>query len=369
VGEDGMTTIAPNDPNILYSPYTWLVTAQMAKTINAGAYLRVAFTGTPGTLTATFDVSAGNYSPRVAIRYDGGPWQETQVAGSSVPIALTQTIPADANLFNTWGTHVVEIMMIASSEGVDRWASQLNALKFTGLVADVAVATKPVRARPLYGFLIGDSIAEGVRALNVTATGDQRRNDNRLAWTGPLRELLGAEIGVAGFGGVGVAGSGSGGVPQFSDSVPYLWSGQPRNLAVPQAPDFVVAHIGTNDGSKTDAAVTAGATALMNYLIANTPKKTAILVLPGWLQTKAAAIQAGIAASLNPGRVQFVDTTGWWNAADSADGLHPYGYSNVTDLAPRLAAIIRSAVVAKANAGGIVLYRTDAGQWVESLAS
>jgi hypothetical protein len=213
VGEDGMTTIAPNDPNILYSPYTWLVTAQMAKTINAGAYLRVAFTGTPGTLTATFDVSAGNYSPRVAIRYDGGPWQETQVAGSSVPIALTQTIPADANLFNTWGTHVVEIMMIASSEGVDRWASQLNALKFTGLVADVAVATKPVRARPLYGFLIGDSIAEGVRALNVTATGDQRRNDNRLAWTGPLRELLGAEIGVAGFGGVGVAGSGSGGVP------------------------------------------------------------------------------------------------------------------------------------------------------------
>lgn len=361
-----MTTIVPNDSNIAYSPYTWLVTAQMAKTINAGAYLRVAFTGTPTTLTATFDVSAGNYSPRVAIRYDGGPWQESQVAGTSVSIALALTSPADPNIYDTWGTHVVEIMLIASSEGVDRWASQLNALKFTGLVADVPVATQPIRRRPLYGFLIGDSIAEGVRVLNITAGGDQRRNDNRLAWTGPLRDLLGAEIGVAGFGGVAVAGPGSGGVPQFSDNVPYLWSGQPRDLTSPQAPDFVVAHIGTNDSAKTDAAVTAGATALMNYLIANTPPRTVILVLAGWLQTKMVAIRAGIAASSAPDRIQFVDTTGWWSAADSGDGLHPYGYANVTDLAPRLAAVIHAALVGKSSATGTVFYRDGTGQWVPS---
>jgi hypothetical protein len=366
VGEDRVSTIAPNDPNIAYSPYTWLVTSQMAKTINAGAYLRVAFTGTPATLAATFDVSAGNYSPRVAIRYDGGPWQESQVASASVSIALTQTIPADTNIYNTWGTHVVEIVFIASSEGVERWTTQMNALKFTGLVADVTVTTKPLRRRPLYGFLIGDSITEGVRVLNMTASGDQRRNDNRLAWSGPMRELLGAEVGVAGFGGVAIAGPGSGSVPQFSDNVPYLWSGQARDLTSPQAPDFVVAHIGTNDGSKTDAAVTAGTTALLNYLIANTPARTAILVLPGWLQTKASAILAGIAGSSTPSRVQFVDTTGWWSSSDASDGLHPYGYVNVTDLAPRLAATIRSALVAKASNPGSVFYRDTTGQWVAS---
>lgn len=359
-----MSVITANDPNILYSPYTWLVTEAYAKTINAGAYLRIAFTGTPTTLTANFDMT-GVVSPRLAIRYDGGPWQDAAIS-ASMTVNLAQS--TDPTVVNMWSTHLVEIMFVASSEGVNRWTNQVNAVKFTSITADVDIVTVPVRPKPLYGFVLGDSIAEGVRTLAISETGNQKANDNRFAWTGPLKDAVGAELGTAGFGAVGIVGSGSGSVPPFAQNVPYLWSGQPRDLSSPQAPDFIVAHIGTNDGSKADTDVTNGTRDLLNYLIASTPSKTAILVLAGWLQRKAAAIRSGIAVCSDPSRIQFVDTTGWWDPADSSDNLHPYGYANVTNLVPRLAAAVNAAVLAKQTTGtSSTLYLDAAGQWKPAL--
>lgn len=337
MGED-LSTIAPNDQNIAYSPYTWEVVGT-AKTINAGAYFRVAFTGTPSTLIATFNTSNMPASAsRVGFRVDGGNWQDFAVA-ASIPLAV--------NAGNTWGTHVVEMVVISTTETAVRWgAPQATAVIFTGLTADVAVTTRMARRRSLYGLAVGDSIAEGVRTLNMTAPLDTNRNDSRNAWAYPLADLLGAEIGVVGFGGQGISKTGSGGVPKFSDAAPSLFAGTARSLATPQPPDFIIAHLGTNDAASADATVTADTASLLNYWIGATPSATKIFVMAGWAQTKAAAIQSGIAASSAPSRVVYINTTGWWSAADSSDSLHPYGYVNTIDLAPRLAAAVRPYITA-----------------------
>lgn len=329
-----MTTIAPTDANILFSPYTWLVGAT-AKTINAGAYLRVAFSGNPTTLAATFDVTnqPALSKSRVGFRVDHGPWQDYTVA-ASVPLTLATG--------NTWASHTVEMVVIATTETAVRWtAPQPTAVVFTGLVADVAVTTRATRARPLYGLCLGDSITEGVRTLNSTATYDVDRNDSRTAWAYPLTDLLGAEIGVVGFGATGISSTGAGGVLKFPLSAPWLFSGVARSLAIPRQPDFIVAHIGTNDGGAADATVTADTTTLLNDWIAATTA-TRIFVLAGWNQVKSAAIQAGIAACTSPTRVTFINTTGWWGSTADGDGaLHPSGYINITDMAPRLAATLK----------------------------
>lgn len=324
-----MTTIAASDSKILYSPYTWGVAGGAACTIDAGAYFTIAFTGTPTTApTLGFDVSAlAAPFPRIAVQVDGGAPVVQDVAAS---------VPAPIPAGPTWGKHVIRVTVVATSETLPRWGGTSTQVRFTGLTADATITSATVRARAGRLLLIGDSILEGVRTLNMTATRDTDRNDSRLSWGLPLADALGMEAGCVGFGAVGISKSGSGGVPRFADNIPYLWSGVARDLSA--GPTAVVCHIGTNDNSSTDAEVTADTKRLLDYLIANTA--CPIIVMPGWLQRKASAIQAGIAASTAPTRATFVDTTGWWSTADAADSLHPYGYVNVIDLVPRLAARI-----------------------------
>lgn len=350
-----MSTIAPNDPKLLYSPYNWLVTAGAAKTANAGAYIRAGISGGPTSLTATFDVSNMNEDPsHVGIRIDGGSWVIAPVAAS-----ITIPIPAD----NTWGTHFVELVMVSARTGGVRWAApQDTAIVFTGFTSPSTISTTAVRPRPLHGLIIGDSITEGIKTRTGT-TGAAASGSSLLAWAHPLGDMLGAEIGVAGWSGQGIVNGGGGGVPNFANAIPFLWQGQARPISAPKAPDFVACHIGTNDSSQTDAAVTAGARDLLNYLLANTPASCPVIVFPGWLQTKKEAIAAAIASSSAPARVTMVDTTGWWSPADSSDSLHPYGYINLSELAPRAATAIRGVLGAGgAAAVSNIFRRSPSGQ-------
>lgn len=351
-----MTTIEAADSNVLYSPYTWQVGSSYAKTIDAGAYLTVTFDGTPGVLSALFDMSLNPTNPgRVGFRVDGGPWQDSPIA-ASVPLTL------DPGL--TWGTHTVEMVFYAHSQAADRWINQVTACRFAGISADSTITSRPTRPRSLYGLLVGDSIAEGIQTRNLDLTGSETaRFDARLAWAYPLRDLLGAEVGVVGFGAVGLTRNGNGNVPRIPDSVPYLWDGTARNLSTPQVPDFIAMHIGTNDTAATDAEVTTETARTLNGWLASTPETTKVFVIGNWLQRKIEAIQAGITASTAPSRIVFIDTTGWWSTADASDGVHPYGYVNITDLAPRLAATMRPEIEGTGGDGFIpnVFYKSPSG--------
>lgn len=321
-----MSTISADNADIQYSPYTWGISGGQARTINAGAYFRIAFTGTPTTApTLGFDVSTLVAPlPRIAVSVDGGPAVEHEIAAS---------IPAPVPAGNSWGVHTIEVTVVATTETQSRWPGIATQVRFTGLTADVTITSRAIRARAGRVLAVGDSIAEGVRTLNKDATDDTDRNDARQGWAYLLGDALGMEVGVVGFGGVGIAKGGSGNVPRFADSVPYLWSGVSRDLTA--EPSVIVAHIGTNDGALADADVTTDTTRLLDEWITTTAAP--IVVLPGWLQRKAGAIQAGIAACSDPARVTYVDTTGWWATSDASDSLHPYGYINEIDLVPRLA--------------------------------
>jgi lysophospholipase L1-like esterase len=324
--------IAPNDLNILYSPYNWLVSSTAAKSINPGAYFKCLLTGSPTSITLGFDLT--NIStplPQISYRIDGGPWVSQEVA-ASVVVAIPSS--------NTWTKHLVEVRFKSMTETVNRWNSPQNtALVFTGITVAPAtgVATASIRKRKLTIAAFGDSITEGVRVLSSTATKGTDGNDSAQSWSGPLADLMGAELGNIGFGGTGLSKSGSGNVPATGTSYNLLWAGQARSFAV--VPDLIVINIGHNDQS-TDT--TAAGTAFLNGLLAATPSTTKIAVVQPWSGRQATYLKAAIAACSTPSRVTYIDTTGWWSTADAPDAVHPYGYVNLADLAPRLALALRA---------------------------
>lgn len=324
--------IPATDANVLYSPYNWYA----GKTICSGAYLRAELSGSFTALKARFDVSNMPATvSQVEFIVDG--------VSQRVPVAAEVTLPIPAG--NSWTKHNVQMTVVATTESANRWAAPQNtAVVFLGFSANAPVTALPVRARALYGVAVGDSIAEGVRTLALTAADDVSRNDARAAWALPLAGALGAELGVIGFGAVGVTRAGSGAVPKFSDLLPSLWSGRARSWSTPQVPDFVAFHVGTNDSAATDADALAGMLATLEVVLAATPVTTKLVVFPNWLLRKATPIRQACETCSDPGRVTYVDTTGWWSTSDASDGVHPYGYVNVADLVPRMAGAIREAL-------------------------
>lgn len=327
--------ILPNDPGLLYSPGVWDVTAARAKTINSGAAFRTLIVGGATSVALQFDVS-GNDTPlsQIMARVDRGPW-------AVAPLAATVNVPMPAG--NAWGKHLLEFMVKSTTESKSRWSPQLTAISFTGIVTTpTACSATSVQARPLRGLVFGDSITEGVASLSRNNVNDTDQHDASVAWSHLLGEMLGAEVGVIGFGATGFGATGSGGVPPIGTSYSLLWGGGPaRSFA---GLDFIVINEGTNDGSSN---TTAPCTALLNALLAASSAR--IFVMRPLNGAQAANLQAGIAACSSSGRVSYIDTNGWWSGSDSADGLHPYGYASLTSIAPRLAAAIRPALGGTVN--------------------
>jgi lysophospholipase L1-like esterase len=93
----------------------------------------------------------------------------------------------------------------------------------------------------------GDSITEGVLALGGSQKFDTDHNDASVVYSYVLGGLLGAEIGVIGFGYNALTHPGSGGVAPLGQAWNQLWDGVPRNFSTPK-PDLIVLNEGTNDG-------------------------------------------------------------------------------------------------------------------------
>lgn len=306
--------IASNDAGILYSPYTWDVTAVRAKTINAGAYFRTIITGSPSSVVLNFDMT-GVTSPVPKIT-----WEIDGVGSATVDVAATVTVTLPTT--NTWGKHTLKVTVEATSETVDRWNAQASAVQFTGITT-TGTATAPT-ARPLKALILGDSITEGVRALNMNAATDTARNSSRNAWSTHLGGVLDAEVGVVGFGSTGISQGGSGGTPALSGFWNTQWASGPSRGVAGSPPDYVVINMGTNDPDATD--ITAGYTAVLNSIHVAAPNALIFCLLP-FEGSHAAHIQAARAAASDPARCIYVNTTGWWSSADGSDGLHLYGYT------------------------------------------
>ena len=280
-----------------------------------------------------FDVSA-NRAPlsEVYTRVDGfeagSPWRRAVASPVIEPV-----VPAD-----TVGLafHLLELVVKSTSEEVNRWHAPSNtAVVFTGLTLAAGARVAAPRARRRRALILGDSITEGVRAINDTAAHDTDRNDAMMCWSWAVGQGLPVEFGIVGFGGAGLTHGGSGGVPALGESIGLVMAGAARRLE--PAPDLVVLNYGTNDRLAAPAAVEAAMRRVLGGLLAATPGGTAVAVLRPFNGTQAAALQQAVTAVGSP-RVTWVDTAGIYDPAFGSDtgGLHPSGPNHLGRIAPPL---------------------------------
>merc|ERR1711935_498235 len=124
-------------------------------------------------------------------------------------------------------------------------------------------------------------------------------------------------------------GDGSGGVPPLITSYNQLWSGEPRSFD-PQ-PDLIIYNEGTNDGGD----ISTDFTAVVKAVQAAAPKAKQLLLLPFNLGHK--EIAKVVTDMAQPDQIYFGDTTGFY---DQSDGLHPFGYAHITQIAPKMAGLV-----------------------------
>lgn len=330
VGVVSNNALTANVAGVLFSPYNWDIQTSTAKTINAGAYFKTVFGGT--TCVLNFDTT-GLVAPlpQISYRVDRhGAWTTVPVAAS-----VTITIPADTADYAAKGGHLLEVLVKSMTETQARWSTQATAVKLTGIILDTGKTIVAPPSLPLKAIFYGDSITEGVRTVNSTATDDTDRNDAAQCWSLEVARILGAEAGNVGFGATGFNQGGSGGVPSLPNSYNYLYSGVARSFST--APDLIVLMEGTNDSGD----VTANATAVLNGLLAATSSSTKIIVLQPFNGGHGSQLQAAIAACTTPARCTYVATTGFFTPANSSDSLHPYGTENIVHIAPQVADAVR----------------------------
>ena len=366
--------IAPNNAALVYSPANWNATALSAITINGGARMRTTFTGASCALN--FDLSKMVAAAQSKIRYriDGehNPWNYVTLTSGNATV--TCAMPSD---MTAYPRHQLELEVVSTTEFVapagtagQRWdpTSAANAaVVFTGLTLASGGAVYAPSLAGLKGLFLGDSITEGYLTVNNTATADTDRSDSTLGWAAAQARLLGAEVGVAGFGGQAWGAAGVGGVPAFPSTWGFLYSGVARSLA---GLDFLVINMGENDGTN---AVTSTITSTLNAILAAAPATCALYVMRPFSGKQTANLQAGIAATTTPARFAYLDTTGLFDTTQSVDGTHPNGSVNASTIAPGVAALIRAAskppLVTPLGADAVSLVRSDGSSATATLAN
>ena len=324
--------LSPSDPSILYSPYNWALSSSSSTTTSAGAYFRTMFTGNACALnfdTSTAALPASEIYWRVDGYEAGEPWTRTSPA-ANIPCPP----PADLSAA-PW--HQLELVVKSTSETINRWntAAPGTAVRLAGVSFGIGAVTQRPISAPWTILLYGDSITEGVRTVNQTAPNDTDRNDATLGWAYKLGQLMGAEVGVVGYGATGLTVGGSGGVPPLTVSWNQVASNTVRPVGNP--PSLIVINEGTNDSSN----VTAAAVTVLNGLIAEYPDTPIALLVP-FNQSHQPDLQMAAFTCSRPALVHLIQTTGILNPSNGVDNfsLHPTGPNNAGFVAPRLASIL-----------------------------
>ena len=334
------TVLLPSSSNILYSPMNWTAEANAASTINAGAYFRTMFTGNSCYLN--FDTADATL-PYSEIYYRVDGYSAASGWTRATPAADINCSPSSDLAAAPW--HLVEVVVKSTSQTVNRWnASALGTVvRLSGITLAQGASTTLPYAAPWTIAVFGDSITEGVRTVNQTASNDTDQNDATLGWAYNLGRLMGAEVGVIGFGGQAFTVVGSGNVPVFTTSYSEMSSGVTRGTAVP--PELIVINMGTNDPTATNIATPA--TNVLNGLLASYPHTPIALLIP-FNQSHITDLQSAAAGCNNPALVSVVQTAGLLLPGYGVDsnGLHPTGPNNLGIIAPRLASVLQQVIVA-----------------------
>lgn len=338
----GSTAIAPNAAGLFYSPYNWYRNgSSYAETVNPGAYVKFAFTGTSLTINVDVTPLSGASAPAISypalyVSIDGGQWSTVNLTSSSSAVSLASALAG--------GTHYA-FVGYKGAEGmnginnVDRWTTPVQMVKVTGFTLDgsssVSALTPsspwyPVRPKNMIEF--GYSNLEG-----VYADYDSQHNNafNTAGWD--LCAAFNAECGIIGFGSqswtttvatANVPGLRNTGARNADTSWDKYFAGQSRltgGMFSPQ-PDYGWVMMGGNDASTADATITANTRGFVNDMATAAPSTTWFMYTSyGYNRAKLNA-DMGTGAVSYPGNWHFLDT-----GAELADGTSGTGTSFQTN--------------------------------------
>ena len=208
------------------------------------------------------------------------------------------------------GRHTVRIIADGMTEGEGKWDQEKGfAIKsVTPAEGGSIVGIKPTEK---VVFFYGDSITEGIRALNMNATSDGNSATNAYSWQ--CAETLGVTPYLIGYGASGIIMTGS--FSTMQNAIDYLSDGRPVEDGV--IPDVIVVNHGTNDGGQSRKTFEEALTATLTHLREKYPNTPIVYLIP--FNQAHSRVIPGVVEDMDNAYV--VETKGW--KISYTDGVHP----------------------------------------------
>lgn len=208
------------------------------------------------------------------------------------------------------GRHTVRLIADGMTEGEGKWDQEKGFAiqSVTPAEGGSIVGIKPTEK---VVFFYGDSITEGIRALNMNATSDGNSATNAYSWQ--CAETLGVTPYLIGYGASGIIMPGS--FHTMLNAIDYLSDGRPVDDRV--QPDVIVVNHGTNDGGQSRKTFEEQLTITLNRLREKYPEAPIVYLIP-FNQAQARPIANTVEGMDN---AYVVETKGW--KISYTDGVHP----------------------------------------------
>lgn len=265
-------------------------------TLTDGAYCCFAVTGA-AELTVDFTVITTKEEPYFAYIIDGNE-----------PVRQHITEPLVALPDN--GVHLIRIVADGMTETEGKWEEEKGfALKGISTSQGGKIFGVKPTGKVLYFY--GDSITEGIRALNMNATSDGNSATHAYSWQ--CAEKLGATLHNVGYGATGLIQTGS--FNTMGQAIDMYSQARPVNDSL--MPDVIIINHGTNDASHSDADFEAALRQTLTHLSEKYPGVPVVYLIP-FNQSKATVIR-NVMKDVEGGHV--IETRKWH--LNYTDGVHP----------------------------------------------
>ena len=252
------------------------------------------------TVTLDFTVITTMEEPYFAYIIDGGEPVRQHITDGTVTLPDT-------------GRHLVQIVTDGLTETEGKWVEEKGfALK--SVTPGEGGRIKGVRPTDKVIFFFGDSITEGIRALNMNATADGNSATNAYPWQ--CSKVLGTVTYPIGYGATGIIMTGSFNTMKLAMD----YNSKDRPVEDSFYPSVICINHATNDGGQPDAAFTTALEDTLTHLREKWPDVPVVYIIP-FNQTKAACIRK-VMEGFENGYV--VETREWrLRGKDFTDGVHP----------------------------------------------
>lgn len=245
-----------------------------------------------------FTVITTKEEPYFAYSIDGGEPVRQHITESTVTLPDTDR-------------HIVQIIADGMTETEGKWQEEKGfALKNIMVAPGSSIwGVKPTNKVIFY---YGDSITEGIRALNMDATSDGNSATNAYPWY--CSKALGAVTYSVGYGATGVTKEGS--FNTFINAIDYYSEGREVNDGT--IPDLIVVNHGTNDSSAAARIFNIRLTSAIKRLQEKYEGVTIVYLIP-FRQTHAEDIKTVMSEFDNVHVVETAD----WGVTFTDNGYHP----------------------------------------------